>query len=54
MDDEKRSARQWAKLDIDDPETATGKDGVILYPPSKWGAGVPPVPSELVTRRPRF
>ena len=54
MDDEKRAARQWAKFDIGDSETVAGKDGDILDPPSKLGASVPPVPSELVNRRPRL
>ena len=54
MDDEKRAARQWAKFDIGDSETVTGKDGDILDPPSKMGVSVPPAPSELVNRPPRF
>ena len=37
MDDEKRAARQWAKFDIGDSETATGKDGAILDLPLQNG-----------------
>ena len=54
LDGERRSARQWVRPDTQDTETATGKDGVILDPPSKCGAIVPLVPSELLDRRPRL
>ena len=43
-DDEKRAARQWAKFDVGDSETVTGKDGAILDPPSKMGHSFPPCP----------
>ena len=42
------------RLSSQDTGTVTGKDGEILDPPSKSGDIVPPVPSELLGRRPRL
>ena len=54
LDDERRSARQWVRLDAQDAETVIGKDGEILDPPSTCGAIAPAVPSELLDHRPRL
>ena len=42
------------RLSSQDTGTVTGKDGEILVPPSTSGAIAPPVPSELLDRRPRL
>ena len=49
-----RCARQLARLCIQDTETVTGTDGEILDHPSTSEATVPPLPLELLERRPRL
>ena len=53
-DDARRAARRWIKFDASDTKMARGADGNVLDFPSRTGVCVPPVPIELVSRRPRL
>ena len=54
LDGARRSARQVDRFPVQDYETAIGKDGETLDPPSSRWAIAPNVPSEFLDPRPRL